>query len=274
MALSSWRRLLLAPLALLSALDACRGDAALPDVTLGPVRSSPLPPAPAVTGEGVVVADTLLALAGRVAPPPAPACPGSLRLARAGATLYGVWWAPRADSGAQLLVSRSNDQGRTWGAPSAVDTTDRAVAGCRREPASIAADESTGYVHVAYSLLAPEGPGLFFSHSMDQGATFHAPVPIFYGDRLGRTSVAADGDVVVVAFEDPNSRRPRVGLALSRTMGHIFEQRLLPVSDDNGAASHPLAAVRGRQIAVAWEQRAGDTGAAALAVRTGQLPTP
>jgi hypothetical protein len=95
-------------------------------------------------------------------------------------------------------------------------------------------------------------------------------VPIFYGERLGRSSVAADGDVVAVAFEDPNSRSPRVGLALSRTMGHIFEARLLPVSDDNGSAMRPLAAVRGRRVAVAWERRAAsDSGPAMLAIRTG-----
>jgi hypothetical protein len=107
---------------------------------------------------------------------------------------------------------------------------------------------------------------------MDDGATFHSPVPIFYGDRLGRTSVAADGDLVVVAFEDPNSRSPRVGLALSRTMGHIFEQRLLPVSDDNGAASDPIVAVQGHRVAVAWQQRAVANGPTALAVRVGELP--
>ena len=121
------------------------------------------------------------------------------------------------------------------------------------------------------SMLAPEGPGLFFAHSMDEGVTFHTPVAILYGDRLGRTSVAADGDIVVVGFEDPNSRTPRVGLAISRTMGHIFEQRILPLSDDVGTATRPLTAVRGRQIAVAWEQRASPTAPAALDVRVGTL---
>jgi hypothetical protein len=58
--------------------------------------------------------------------------------------------------------------------------------------------------------------------------------------------------MVAVAFEDPNSRTPRIGLALSHTMGHIFEERLLPISDDNEIASRPLVAVRGRRLAVAW----------------------
>jgi hypothetical protein len=199
-------------------------------------------------------------------------CPGSLALARMGRRLYAVWWAVRSDSGARLLSARTDDDGATWSAPSAVDTTDSGVNGCGRAPASIAADGRSGYVHVAYALQASEGPGLFFAHSMDSGTTFHAPVAIFYGDRLGRSSVAADGDVVAVAFEDPNSTTPRIGLALSRTMGHIFEERMLPISSDHGIAVRPLTAVRGRRIAVAWERRAAnDSARAMLAVRVGEL---
>jgi hypothetical protein len=152
-----------------------------------------------------------------------------------------------------------------------VDTTDVGVTGCRREPPAIAADSASGYVHVAYALQATEGPGIFFSHSMDGGASFHSPVPILYGERLGRTSVSADGDLVVVGFEDPNSSIPRIGMAISHTMGHIFEDRILPVSDDHGSASAPRTAVRGRRVAVAWEQRATESAPAAMAVRAGML---
>jgi hypothetical protein len=238
-------------------------------------RSVSLPPGvdrATITPAGVVIADPLLQRLEQVAAPPGPVCVGSLRLARSGRTLFAVWWAPRPDSGARLLSARSADEGRTWSAPSPVDTLDRGVNGCRRAPPSIAADSISGYVHVAYGLTAPEGPGLFFAHSMDGGLTFHSPVPIFYGERLGRTSVAADGDLVAVGFEDPNSASPRVGLALSRTMGHIFEHRLLPVSDDNGAATHPMTAVHGNRIAIAWEQRAAALRPAAapvLSVRAG-----
>jgi hypothetical protein len=226
----------------------------------------------AVTAEGTIIPDPLALLAERVPPPSPSVCPGSLRLARAGAVLHAVWWAPRADSGARLLAAHSGDEGRSWSAPIPVDTLDRGVSGCRRAAPSIAADSASGYVHVAYGMQAPEGPGLFFSHSMDRGGMFHAPVPIFYGERLGRTSVAADGELVAVGFEDPNSRTPRIGLALSRTMGHIFEHRLLPVSSDNGAATRPTTAVRGNRVAIAWEQRAAaisPTAAPVLAVRAG-----
>jgi hypothetical protein len=208
-----------------------------------------------VTAAGALRPDSLLQLADQVTPPAGGVCPGSLRLARNGRTLYAVWWSPRADSGARLLSAHSADDGASWGPPALVDTLDRGVSGCRRSPPAIAADAASGYVHVSYGLVAPEGTGLFFAHSMDGGATFHSPVAIVYGERLGRTSVAASGDLVAVAFEDPNSSIPRIGLALSLTMGHIFEHRVMPVSDDNGAASHPVVALAGRRIALAWEKR-------------------
>lgn len=223
-----------------------------------------------VGAAGSVLVDSLSLLAATLTPP-SPVCPGSLRLARAGHTLFGVWWSPRPDSLASLVSAHSVNDGVSWSAVSLVDTTDRGAAGCHREAPSVAADSATGYIHIAYALLAPEGPGLFYSHSMDRGATFHSPVPIVYGEHLGRTRVASSGDVVAVAFEDPNSGVPRVGLALSRTMGHIFENRLLPVSDDNGAASRPLVAVQGHRVSVAWQERGSVNGDVVLRVRTGTL---
>ena len=100
---------------------------------------------------------------------------------------------------------------------------------------------------------------------------FHSPVPILYGERLGRTSIAAEGDVVAVAFEDPNGSAARVGLALSRTMGHIFEERVLPASLENGAASHPLVSVQGRRISLAWQERATSDRGVVFRIRTGTI---
>ena len=240
-----------------------------PEQSVLPALEGPL----VLTVDGALRPDAMAALAERAVTPPSPVCAGSLSMAALGGTMIGVWWAPRPDSGVRLLAARSSDGGRTWGDLAAVDTTDVGVGGCGRAPAAIAADSGSGYVHVTYALQAVEGPGLFFSHSMDGGVTFHAPVPILYGARLGRTSVAADGDLVVVGFEDPNSTAPRIGLALSRTMGHIFEHRIIPVSDDHQNATHPLAAAQGKRIAVGWRRGApGRPGArATLAVRTGTV---
>jgi len=226
----------------------------------------------AVAPDGTFHPDSMAMLAARVSPPGPNVCPGSLVLARAGRRLFAAWWRARPDSGALLLAAHSDDGGRIWSAPAAVDTTDQSVTGCDRTPPAIAADSASGYVHVVFALLGREGPGLFYAHSMDAGATFHAAVPIFYGDRLGHSSVAADRDVVAVAFEDPNSRAPRIGLALSRTMGHIFEERLLPISDDNEIASRPKVAVQGRRLAVAWLRGdPSDDVPDVPAVRTGTL---
>lgn len=210
----------------------------------------------------------------------ATACPGSLRVAWAGAReIYAVWWAPRADSSAALLAARSRDGGRSWPDVAPVDTADRGSQGCRRPAASVAADASKGYVHVAYWLVGPGAPGIFFAHSMPGPLMFHAPVPIIYGERPGRTSVAASGDVVVVAYEDPNGVRPRVGLALSRTLGHTFDHRVR-VSTGVGAAVEPRVALAGGRVAVAWRQtRSGPLGepvaaAGPMMVRFGELSGP
>jgi len=252
--------------AVLCALAACADqpvdwDAAHVDSARGAV---------VVTPEGALRPDSLAALAARVSP--ADACPGSLALARAAGHLFGAWWHVRPDSSAVLLAARTDDEGQHWSTPAPVDTTDVGTMGCRRTPPAIAVDSASGYVHITFALVGKEGPGLFFAHSMDGGATFHAAVPIVYGEQLGRSSVAADGDHVVVAFEDPTSRMPRVGLALSRTMGHIFEERILPISDDNGSATNPRAAIRGRRVAIAWDRSApNDSAAELVAVRTGTL---
>lgn len=224
-----------------------------------------------LAGDGSAQPDPLAPLRGRIVPPDA-ACAGSVRIARSGAAIFATWWSPRADSSALLAFASSRDDGATWTAIAPVDTSDRGRTGCARTPPSIAADAASGYVHVSYAMLAAEGPGIFFAHSMDGGATFHSPVAIVYGEGLGRTSVAADGDVVAVAFEDPNSRTPRIGLALSGTMGHIFEERLLPVSDDHGAATHPLVAVQRRRLSVAWQEQGASKGPVMLHVRTGTIP--
>jgi hypothetical protein len=225
----------------------------------------------AISADGNVVTDSLAPLASRMNVP-VTACAASLRLAASGGKLFAAWWSPRPDSTALLLASVSTDSGRTWRTAARVDSTDHGATGCARTAPGIAADAASGYVHVTYAMQAVEGPGLFFAHSMDGGATFHSPVPIIYGERLGVTSVAASGERVAVAFEDPGSRTPRIGLALSTTMGHIFERRVLPVSDDNSAATQPLVAVSGHRITVAWRERLASNGPDVLRIRSGSLP--
>jgi len=206
---------------------------------------------------------------------PPQACAHSLVMTRLyGREWYAAWWQIRADSSAMLVVARSLDDGRSWGDPAVADARDRAVVGCARPAPSIASDSATGYVHLAYSLDPAEGAGVWFTHSMEHGDIWHAPVGILYGGDFARTSIAASGDTVVVAYEYPLASDARIGLAVSFTDGHIFDFNV-PVSGADEATSHPRVALSGRTIAVAWQLRAPDSGdrkpAAITMLRVGEI---
>ncbi|NUR19759.1 MAG: hypothetical protein HOQ12_09540 [Gemmatimonadaceae bacterium] len=230
-----------------------------------------LPGRLALRGDSVAfVADTLAAGVTL----PAGACPRSARVAWSGASgveRYVVWWAPRPDSSAALMSARSVDGGRSWAPAEPVDTVDRSTVGCERPAPAVAADSASGYVHVAYSMRDAQGAGVFFSHSMEHGHMYHSPVAIMYGDALREVDVASLGDTVAVAFVQPTRTRSELGVALSRTMGHIFEDRVtVPASGD---ATDPAVALAPGRIAVAWVQRAPES-TPVLLTRIGARPAP
>ena len=189
--------------------------------------------------------------------PGAAGCPASVRAARRGSQLVAAWWSARRDSSGTLLVSQSADGGRTWTTPVVADSTDRSTRGCGRPPPAIAADSMSGYVHLAYFAESTSGRGIFFAHSMDGGRSFHAPVPIVFGDKAAWVSVSGAGDRVAVAYEDPNSVQPSVGVAVSRTMGHIFRPGEI-VSGDNERARQPTVSVGGDTVHVWWNDHSAD----------------
>jgi hypothetical protein len=189
---------------------------------------------------------------GSAASPSSSACPASLRIADAGNTKYAVWWEARPDSSAVLKSSRKN-QNENWTEPVIADSTDKSVKGCGRPAPAIAADPTSGYVHIAYFAEPKSGTGIFFEHSMDGGITFHSPVPIVFGRNPSRVSVASSGDKVIVAYEDPNSAQPIVGVALSKSMGHIFEARSTATSR-NGHARQPVVRIKGDSIQLWWSE--------------------
>ena len=178
-------------------------------------------------------------------------CVLSIRSVQSGRATFAAWWDVRADSSAVLMLARSTANGTGWEPPVAADTTDRSTRGCGRSPPAIAADLASGYVHLAYFVEPAQGAGLFYAHSMDGGRTMHAPVPILFGRNPSRVSMASSGDRVAVAYEDPNSVKPSIGLALSKTMGHIFEQRMR-ASPENVRAKQPVVALDGDSIRVWW----------------------
>src|SRR6266581_6647710 len=162
-----------------------------------------------------------------------------------------AWWAVRSDSNSVLSMQRSADGGRSWQSPVEVDARDRGGRGCNRPPPGIAYDSASRYVYLVYFLDANDGSGVFFAHSMDEGRMFHSPVPVVYGSSPARAGVAGHGDSVVVVFEDPNSVSPRLGIVLSHTTGHIFDQRG-QVTPEEIHASSPWVLLDKNHIRVWW----------------------
>lgn len=195
-------------------------------------------------------------------------CKTSVRIARAGKSFFAAWWSVRLDSSSTLYAARSDDAG-PWSRPVAVDSSDASHRGCARPAPAIATDVVSGYVHLAYFIEPSSGSGVFFAHTMDRGESFHAPVPLVFGSRPSATSVTAEGDKIAVAYEDPNSARPRVFVALSTTMGHLFELKL-PVSEESGTAIEPVVHLRGTKLDVSWtEINSSDSTRTRNASRTG-----
>ena len=180
------------------------------------------------------------------------ACIRSIRTAATGADLFRVWWSSRNDSSVVLSLQHSGDQGATWHQPVAVETRDRGRRGCNRPAPGIFYDSVSGYLDLVYFIEGSEGAGVFFAHSMDRGGMFHAPVAVVYGNVPSAASVAGIGDSVVVVFEDPNATTPRIGIALSRTAAHIFEQRGEVTPDDVPAVA-PWVSLDHGKITVWWK---------------------
>ncbi len=201
------------------------------------------------------------------------ACLGSVRWARAGATDVAVaWWVARADSSVALRVARTRDDGAHWEDLPPADTRDRGVRGCARPAPSLAYDPAHGATHLAYYLEPADGAGVFYVHAQDPSPTaapvFHAPVTIVYGGTPVEASVAAAGDLVAVAYVDPNGAVSNVDLALSRTAGHIFEPRV-DVSGRDVAARSPAVALADGTVAVAWTEHGVQPESGAAEVSAG-----
>ena len=179
-------------------------------------------------------------------------CLMSIRTAGDPSELFRSWWSVRSDSSVILSLQRSPNKGARWDSAIEVDSRDAGRRGCQRPAPGITYDPASGYVYLVYFVEASDGAGVFFAHSMDKGGIFHSPVPVVYGSAPSAASVAARGDSVVVVFEDPNSTTPRIGIVLSHSTGHLFDQRG-QVTPDDVAAVAPWVSLNHSRITVWWK---------------------
>jgi hypothetical protein len=178
-------------------------------------------------------------------------CVNSITTIASKGDVLRAWWAVRSDSNGVLAMQRSADSGGTWRPPVQVDDRDRGARGCKHSPFGFAYDPISRYVYLAYFIDTPDGSGVFFAHSMDEGKMFHSPVPVVFGNYPASASVAGRGDSVVVVFEDPNAGTPTLGYVLSHTTGHIFDQRG-QVTPEEVRAMWPHVSLTRNRIAVWW----------------------
>jgi hypothetical protein len=190
-------------------------------------------------------------------------CAASLVSASDRGTDYHAWLRLRPDSTVAVMASRSDKDGA--GKAAIVDSLDVAQVGCDRPGPSIAISDD-GSVHVAYSIKAPEGYGVFFGHSMNRADNFHDPMIVVYGDRLSATAIASHGPQVAIAYEDPSGNVRRIDVALSNTQGHTFEPRE-QASPEEMAATRPRIAIRDTIVALSF----AGTDSTQRAVRFGYI---
>ena len=237
-----------------------------------PVQWSDPRPIAALEGPSRLVVDSAGAarfVADTVRPTSMPAvaglCAATLRSSQGRTLLFASWWSVRPDSSAVLYVAGSPD-GRVWHTPLKVDTTDVSSNGCTRPaPALTTVGDD---VYVAYSMIAPEGKGVFFAHSM--GNMLHSPVSVIYGERLVETGIAADEHRVAVAYEEPNGRRPQIDVAMSVQQGHLFDWHAT-ASRGIDVASSPAVALAGPDLAVSWLNTQPSGGTPNRVVRVGRI---
>lgn len=202
-----------------------------------------------------------------VTPPTAAGlCAATLQAVPSPAHVYAVWWSVRPDSSAILYAASSADSARSWQAPVAVDTSDVSSRGCSRPPPSLTTVGDD--LQLAYSMIAPEGTGVFYAHFM--GSMLHSPVSVIYGERLVATAIAAQGDRVIVAYEEPNGTRQQIDVAVSSTQGHVFEVHTTASRSVDEAVA-PAVALAGRSVAVAWTTQRTPGGQSSRVVRVGRL---
>lgn len=244
--------------ALFLLLTGCAGDA----VAWGPVTYAADPAGPPVESATL--------------PPRAGAGCADVVLVARGAARYAAWWNARPDGSSVLMLARSPDGGAHWEEAIVADDRDAGGLRCSRPPPSLFADETTEYLHVSYHISPRGSPGVYFTHSMQASAlgsgagVLHTPVVVTHGERPVRSSVAGRGDTVVVAFEDPNSVKPRILLAYSTGAGHVFSTQIL-VSAPGAAASAPRVSLSGDTVRVDWLEGTSG-GPPRAASRSGRLP--
>lgn len=174
-------------------------------------------------------------------------CRTAMALAADG-SLYVAWRKLHAGDVNDIVVSRSADGGRTWGAPVKVHDDGWVFPGCPHGGPDLLVD-AENVLHAVWYTGAEGRQGLYYGFSRDQGRTFSAPVPLVTdGSPVAQARLATAGtDAVWIAWEDRRTEQLTIGLAWASNTGRFrrVDTQALP-------GTSPSMESLGGRMAVAW----------------------
>ena len=192
-----------------------------------------------------------------------PCCRTAIAAGR-GDTVYAAWRKVAAGNVREVVVARSPDGGRSWGAPVRAQRDGWVIDGCPHAGPSLAVD-AAGRVHVAWWTGKRGAAGVFAARSDDGGASFAAPVPLGVAPFSRPAHVqlavagggAGGGERLVAAWDDGTTEVPRVVVRASGDGGARWAPAVT-ASAGAEAATFPVLAAGGGRLTLAWSAESPD----------------
>jgi hypothetical protein len=166
--------------------------------------------------------------------------------------LYLGWRKVHEGNVRDIVLARSDDGGRTFGAPVKVHDDGWVFPGCPHAGPSLDVD-SEGTLHVAWYTGKPGAAGLFYARSKSGGQSFSDPTPLATASAVApslSSLVAEDNGVLWMTWEDRRNGAPELH-TVRTTLDGVNEHMRPGVIQ----GSHPsVSADQGRKV-FAWLDR-------------------
>ena len=184
-----------------------------------------------------------------------PCCRTALATASDG-TLYAAWRAVLPGNVRDIVVARSNDNGKTFSEPQRAHADDWVFDGCPHAGPSMQVD-SKNRLHIAWWTGKPGAAGVYYARSDDGGKTFGNVVPMGVAENSTPAHVQlaiGPSDKVIVVWDDGTIRVPGIRLRVSDDGGQKFAAAQ-SLSNEDRVARFPVLAVSRNGLSVAWSEQ-------------------